>query len=181
MLDYINDIRKALDNDCWYSALALALTLPDICGEIEFKQFHSVGKRYREWYLKYIQKKGYYTAPNNKDILFTSEECYQLRCSFLHSHLYDIENSYLKESIKQYDTKDAYFSMQIVFELYASKDETICKRSFSNDYSTRIQTRKIRLNIYYLCYALCNEAETFYKNNKEAFIKRSLNIIEIIS
>lgn len=180
MLEYINDIRKALDNDCWYSALALALTLPDICGEIEFTHISSVGKRYREWYLKHIQNNGYYTITHNKDILFTSEECYQLRCSFLHSHSYDIENSYLNESVKQYKGKETYFSIQNKFGLYASKDETFCKRSFVNDYSTQIQTRKIRVNVYNLCNILCNEAENFYNTNQQLFNNISTNTIETI-
>ena len=32
----IDDINKALDNDCFFSALSLALTLPDICGKAKY-------------------------------------------------------------------------------------------------------------------------------------------------
>jgi hypothetical protein len=32
---YVNEIRNALKNQFWFSALALALTLPDICGMAE--------------------------------------------------------------------------------------------------------------------------------------------------
>ena len=35
MIDKINDIRKALLNKTYISAVALALTLPDICSQVE--------------------------------------------------------------------------------------------------------------------------------------------------
>ncbi|WP_273832345.1 hypothetical protein [Guptibacillus sedimenti] len=36
MLDKIKDIKIALNNKSYLSALALSLTLPDICGQIEY-------------------------------------------------------------------------------------------------------------------------------------------------
>ena len=178
MLDYINDIRKALDNDCWYSALALALTLPDICGEIEFKQFQNVGKRYRKWYFKHIESNDYFTVSNNQANIFTSKDCYLLRCAFLHSHSYDIDNEYLKNTVREYDG-ETYLSIQTKFELYASRDNTKSRRSFDNDLVTRIQTRKIRINVYYLCKVLCNEAEIFFNINKQQFIfNNTINLID---
>jgi hypothetical protein len=177
MIEYLNDIRKAIENDCWYSALALALTLPDICGEIEFPQITSVGKRYRQWFLNHIENNKYFIVSGHN--IFSSKECYELRCSFLHSHSYDIESLYLKESVK--NVKGTYFSIKNKFELYASNDGTGAKRNFSNDYSTRIQTRKIRINVYYLCIVLCDEAEKFYNTNKQMLNNVSINSIKIIN
>lgn len=36
MLDLIKDIENALRNKSYLSALALSLTLPDICGGVEY-------------------------------------------------------------------------------------------------------------------------------------------------
>lgn len=36
LLSLIDDMNKALDNDCFFSALSLALTLPDICGKAKY-------------------------------------------------------------------------------------------------------------------------------------------------
>ena len=36
--DRIEEIYKCLDSKLWQSALALSLTIPDICGQIEFKE-----------------------------------------------------------------------------------------------------------------------------------------------
>ena len=45
----VEDINKALDNEAYFSALSLALTLPDICGKAEFPETKS-GRRYIDWY-----------------------------------------------------------------------------------------------------------------------------------
>ena len=38
VLEKINAIRVALEKECYLPALALALTLPDICGQIEYPE-----------------------------------------------------------------------------------------------------------------------------------------------
>ncbi len=49
MLQIISDIKRALDVDCYFSALALALTLPDMCGKAEYPE-KRCGERYKDWY-----------------------------------------------------------------------------------------------------------------------------------
>ena len=49
MKEKINDIKEAVANKAFQSALALALTLPDICGEIEYPTESSGRKRYAKW------------------------------------------------------------------------------------------------------------------------------------
>lgn len=61
--DYVKDIKCALQNKCYYSALSLTLTLPDMCGMAEFPK-KQVGERYIEWYNKYL---GEYTANGIED------------------------------------------------------------------------------------------------------------------
>lgn len=50
----------------WQAALALALTIPDICGQIEFTNLKmknkkgeevdaSQGRKYSEWFRKYVE------------------------------------------------------------------------------------------------------------------------------
>ena len=50
LLRLIDDMNKALDNDCFLSALSLALTLPDICGKAKYPDEKSTKKRYIDWY-----------------------------------------------------------------------------------------------------------------------------------
>ena len=96
MISRIEEIRKALDNNLPEAALALALTLPDICGQIEFPFEVKVGKRYVNWLDGHIPKDafdvnydGALTAFNNgvdpKFSRLTPTAIYKLRCRFLHS------------------------------------------------------------------------------------------------
>ena len=49
----IEEINKALENELYFSALSLALTLPDICGKAEYPDKGSTS-RYQLWYDEYI-------------------------------------------------------------------------------------------------------------------------------
>ena len=50
----IADINRALDNEAYFSALSLALTLPDICGKAKYPTEKSTRKRYIDWYNEYV-------------------------------------------------------------------------------------------------------------------------------
>ena len=47
----IIDIRRSLEYECFHSALALALTLPDVCGMIKYPYESRVGVRYINWLM----------------------------------------------------------------------------------------------------------------------------------
>jgi hypothetical protein len=87
MLQLIDDVNKALDAECYYSALTLVLTFPDICGKAEYPQERSTAKRYIDWYDKHIGK--YEQCPceqyQNMPMPYLSGEVvYSLRNSLLH-------------------------------------------------------------------------------------------------
>ncbi len=50
----IDDLDKLLKNRCLFSALALALTIPDICGKAKYQNIKLNGERYRKWFDEYI-------------------------------------------------------------------------------------------------------------------------------
>ena len=52
-LDRINEIEFALKNKMYQSALALTLTLPDICGQVEMPSA-KVKARYELWFNQYV-------------------------------------------------------------------------------------------------------------------------------
>ena len=39
----------------YYSALALALAIPDICAKIEYPAIEKIGDRYRKWVEEWVQ------------------------------------------------------------------------------------------------------------------------------
>lgn len=52
----INDINKALDAEAYMAALALVLTLPDICGKVAYGETLRNKERYIKWYEDNIGK-----------------------------------------------------------------------------------------------------------------------------
>ncbi|MCR0315256.1 hypothetical protein MKA27_13155 [[Clostridium] innocuum] len=92
LLQRVEEIKLCLENQMWQAGLALALTIPDICGQIKFKdikQRNTIGEKYSQWFKEYVEH--YYADESGwsggtaKQPYFTGEMCYKLRCSFLHS------------------------------------------------------------------------------------------------
>jgi len=99
--------RKAVESGNLYIALSLALTLPDICGSIENPGPGKSQKRYEAWYKKWLEP--IYTQPASRNgpakIFLTAADCFQLRCSLLHSGSADVEQQKVVdiESFKFFD------------------------------------------------------------------------------
>ncbi|MBE9190625.1 hypothetical protein IQ230_09675 [Gloeocapsopsis crepidinum LEGE 06123] len=104
MQHLIEAVEQALEQQNWYAALALALTLPDICGWLEQPQ-RKTGERYKEWFKKYMPE--YYSESLNFPLdsltnnveathinkpFLTAEDFYALRCAYLHSGSDDISS-----------------------------------------------------------------------------------------
>ena len=89
--DYINEIKKSLENRNYLSALSVALIIPDIC-----KKMSDEDLSYADWYNKYIYEK-YYGIPYDEEeikqdrtyktsqIRLNGDVCYALRNAILHS------------------------------------------------------------------------------------------------
>ena len=90
LIRLIDDINRALENEAYFAALALALTLPDICGKAKYPNERN-GTRYINWYDEYVGK--YEQCPcetcqENKMPYLSGEVVYQLRNSFcIREHL----------------------------------------------------------------------------------------------
>lgn len=91
MQELINAVQISLQNKNWYSALFIALSLPDICSKLENPTQKSQA-RYILWFNKYLIDK--YTfevgAEHEKFIFLTGEDFYALRCACLHEGRDDI-------------------------------------------------------------------------------------------
>ena len=76
MEELINEIQAALDNNLYYLALYVTLTIPDICAAISSGDGKTSKKQYMAWYEKYAQK--------HCSKMLDAESCYYFRCSSLH-------------------------------------------------------------------------------------------------
>jgi hypothetical protein len=87
MIEILDDIEKSLKAEVYRPALALALTLPDICGKIEFSELTQNGstkQHYVKWYDENLTKYDY-PEEFEERLKFDGEKCYRLRCAYLHS------------------------------------------------------------------------------------------------
>lgn len=85
MIRKIDDIRIAMHHEAIQCALALALTLPDICGEIAYPRELSEKKRYAEWCDANFDFDDSHVGFGTEKAELNGELLYALRCAFLHS------------------------------------------------------------------------------------------------
>ena len=164
----VEEIKACRENDYHLSALALALTLPDICGKAEFPNEYSSRKRYIDWYDNHIGK---YELERSKSLGDTPTEfpylngelLYQLRCSFLHTGDADIDKSKLHKEQNQ--------KLEFFLEI-RSYDDILSTSTFGavqNSQAGEVESRKYTVCVDYLCIILANSALKYYEDNKEKF------------
>ena len=71
---YLDDMLLEVRASNYYSGLALALSILDICAKIEYPAIEKIGDRYRKWVEEWC-----------KMISISADDCYALRCAYLHS------------------------------------------------------------------------------------------------
>ncbi|MGJ7910466.1 hypothetical protein [Neobacillus sp. LXY-1] len=89
MEDLFNEIERGLDARVYHLSLGIALCIPDICAALQSDDGKTSGKKYKEWYNKYVGDK----------IMMTADDCYYFRCSFLHQGSTQHEKSSYKKVI----------------------------------------------------------------------------------
>jgi hypothetical protein len=72
---YVGDILGAVRAESFYSALALSLVIPEICGAIEYPAITDSNERYRTWFREWC---------GLLHSLMTPADCWAIRCSYLH-------------------------------------------------------------------------------------------------
>ena len=171
------DIDQSLKSNCYLAALALALTLPDICGKAEYPHEKSSKTRYIDWYQKNI---GYYEkdisiseTPELADLPYMSGELlYQLRCSFLHSGDTDID----VDQIHEPQNKLTRFTLEI-----RESDDLLASSSSANlryNQVGEVEEREFEVGIVRICKILSAVALKYYRENSEKFTFFSYNIVD---
>ncbi|MFD1259469.1 hypothetical protein [Entomomonas asaccharolytica] len=160
MLKKIEDIEKALKAKAYLSALALALTLPDICGKVAYPKL-KVGERYIKWFDEHVTD----DSPNeiaNYPIL-DGKKCYKLRCAFLHegsiNGIPDVDKFEL--------CINGYSSFGIITSSFGENEENLL--------------HSIKLEISQVCLWIYSSAKVFYDKHedKSVFEDQNITIIDI--
>jgi len=187
MIEKIESIKQALECECYLPALALALTLPDICGQIEYPDYVNekgdrfCGKQYKTWFNEWVNH--WYADTSGwtddyqkaKNPYFTGQMCYELRCSFLHSG-----NSDIKDFGEREDGENRY---SYHFELCTNGSDSfgMMWETPQNNIDKKTEKLKtVRIDIGTLCNNLCSSAERYYQcKGKEHFIEHKIKMIDI--
>lgn len=168
MYSITNDIRNSLKNKCYLSALALTLTIPDICSQIESHKDSSDRWMYINWFNKHVEFDDFhFPAKGFERQTFDGNMCYALRCKVLHNGNLELKetdsNLRIRLDLFEFTTPEStnyYHGYQ-----YVSK-------ALSNGKKQAITS----LAIDYLCETICDAAENFYRNweQKEDFNKHKI-------
>ncbi len=157
----ISEIRVAMSNKLYLSALALALTLPDTCGKAEYPCEKRNGNRYKNWLCQYVIKDNC-NSLYSYDMPYLNEEIiYSLRNSFLHQSTPSID----KKKINEARCKVDKFILVLTDEIGANGDMSMV--AYGKD--VKVTYSELKIYVSHLCYILCDAAEKYYKNNKDKF------------
>lgn len=186
MIEKIYAIEHALECKCYLPALALALTLPDICGQIEYPDLKKksgqrlIWKQYITWFNDWVGH--WYAGPDGwiedgkkaKNPYFTGKMCYDLRCAFLHSGNADVDDFG--------DLEDEENRYSYNFELCTNGGDSFGTVWETPQYggNKTFKVKNVRIDMEILCERLCNSAKKYYdsKGNK-AFIDHKITIVDL--
>ena len=178
MLKLIDEIEIALYNGLTRCALGMALTLPDICGIVEFPQYGNDSyKRYKEWCDKYLYNQGFLPSyiidldhpeiKGEKSRAISGDMCYKLRCAYLHSGNLEL-NQRDKDDFPKFELR-----------LTSSEESGIYVGRDSKNKEDKI-IKKV-LDVRYLTRVLCNAAKEYYDNHrdKDKFKNHRIDILDV--
>jgi len=138
MENIINSVRNSIEQQNWYSALFVALTLPDICAALEHGT--TSGNRYSQWFESNLKQYKNFLSGN---------DCYALRCSLLHQGKDDVSEQRLKDILEHY-----------VF-LTSGSHRNLFKDCVFNG----VKKSFLQLNVGMFCEDICTAVETWLNTN----------------
>lgn len=103
MQRFIGATKAAIATSNWYAALALALTMPDICGRLDTPTTGSKA-RFEAWFDRFLLKQ-YQSIVGVGQPLHTflcAADCYALRCAFLHQGEFDIDDQRAQQALERF-------------------------------------------------------------------------------
>lgn len=180
LIELINEIEASLEAGFLKCALGMALTLPDICGAIEYKKENSNRKRYESWCENFMYERNTIEvsiSPQEPDSTINEEPkvidpnvCYKLRCSYLHSGNLNINEK--RKGCTKYPTFNLHMT-------HSNDQGHYCDHISINTDTNK--TESISVDVYRLCHVLCNSAKEYYRIHepKLDFVEHRFNIIDV--
>ena len=142
MSNYTNSIRLSLEYENWYAALTLALTLPDICGKLEFPH-KSSSARFIHWFNNYLLDKYTKNIAGGSNVFLSGQDAYALRCAYLHQGEVNIEGQRIRKVLSE-------------FSFYAPPKYSYIHCNKMNN--------SLQLQVDIFCMEVCNAVELWVKD-----------------
>tara|TARA_R110001632_G_scaffold16353_8_gene53042 strand:+ start:80 stop:631 length:552 start_codon:yes stop_codon:yes gene_type:complete len=161
-MEHLTDaIKSSLESKNWFSAIALTLTIPDICAKITDGN-KSSGEKYADWFNDFVGAK-YITNYTQERLDFFKEkapdvyeelkhqtklsgnDCYALRCAFLHEGESEILNQRAQEILDEIQFVEPN-SQLIVHGTIINKKLILHIDTFANDIIEGVRQWKSTLN-----------------------------------
>ncbi len=155
--NFVDDIRNALKYRSWFSALALALALPDMCGIAEYPSM-SVTQRYISWYDRFVTPVMKEENAKSDRPYMSGEMVYNLRNTFLHQGAPTINTGKVKEAVNQIDE----------FALSLDDDNPIHGMVMTISFKG-VSYKYMTVDVTNLCKSICDAAESYYEANRDKF------------
>lgn len=171
----IADMNNALDHNCYFAALALALVLPDVCAKAEYPNEKSNKKRYVDWFEEYI---GQYEKCPQGDFdeesapYLSGEVVYQLCCEFLHQGTPNIDAERIIAEENRIDHFTLVIESKKPFDIYSDVASVGWSITSTN------KCRTYRVNVRRFCLIIAAVVKNFFSNNKEKFDFMNCSIID---
>ena len=169
----IEETKKCLNNGCDLAALIVALTIPDVCGNVMYPNDKN-GARYRKWFDHYIGD--YEQFPSDKDRpeeeqtpYMSGDVVYKLRCALLHEGTNDIAS---KIHIDE-------FNLMLGNSFRHEKTKIEQRKEYMSDNSTISHPKVVTwdINVHQLCNKIIWASEVFLeKEAKDAIIIPTIQI-----
>lgn len=172
-----HEIEYAIASKMYQSALALALTLPDICGKAETPSAQ-VRVRYRAWFDKHVaplyMPKCILGMDEPDRRIMTGDICYALRCSYLHSGNDDIGNKG-REAIKSDYDEDYTIAYKLILTIDEDANDGV---ECNTDNSTREREYIVHINIPKMCCKICEAAKAYVSSHGDlsAFDENTISV-----
>lgn len=180
-LSRIEEIESNISDHRWQSALALALTVPDICGGIAFPEIvkrykdgrivldrqknptRDVGGQYIRWFDTYAAS-FFKVTPEEDSPYICGERCWQLRCEYLHQNKgfsNDSEESKLR------------------FHLGVNCGSSVCQQKGNVRWNGGMD---IRIDIEQFCTRMCAAGRNYYEKTtpKDQFSLYNTLVLDFI-
>ncbi|MFC2010770.1 hypothetical protein ACFLUR_00560 [Chloroflexota bacterium] len=98
MEEYISQLRETYKEELYYFTLMGTLALIDICAALNSPDGETNGDLFKGWFNKYLS---HYSSGSSGTITsFYADECYKLRCRFMHQGRASIDARSMDSTVK---------------------------------------------------------------------------------